>query len=174
VHADVLSRGDEQLGIVLELAEPVVAGEAEQAADATGLVVVVDVQADVGSRRLPADGATPTLRLEHPVVVLRGEPVLLLQVSLPDRLLDPTVLPIGRLLLPDPFGIGLRPLASLSAGSLLRYWVVAITRRSLSPITDLAFAAVPIAHPRGGIEVVEGLLETAEPTDLRSHRPIVL
>jgi hypothetical protein len=57
--------------IVLELAQPAIAVEAEQGPDATRLVTVVDVRG--GGH--PADGAEPTLGHEHRIGVIRGYPV---------------------------------------------------------------------------------------------------
>src|SRR5262249_55540694 len=52
-----------------------------QPAHLTGFVIVVDVQRQIAGL-LAADGAHPTLRFEHRVVLLNREPVLPLQMRL--------------------------------------------------------------------------------------------
>ena len=68
------------LEVVVELAECGVALEAEQPAHVAGLVVVIDVERLPRLRRPPTHRAPAPLLREPPLVVLRRDPVLALQV----------------------------------------------------------------------------------------------
>jgi hypothetical protein len=61
---------------VTEVAEGLIAAEAQHCADLAGQVVVVDVP----SRSLAADGAQPTLRFQDGVSLGGGDPVAAKQV----------------------------------------------------------------------------------------------
>jgi hypothetical protein len=71
VEADVVGRGTQQGGIVLELAQAAIAIETEQGSDAAGRMIVIDVD----RRRSLAYRTETTLLLEHRVCFFRCYPV---------------------------------------------------------------------------------------------------
>jgi hypothetical protein len=71
VPLDVVGGCTDHLRVVLELPQPTVAAGAQEGSHRAGDVVVVDVP----RRHVPADGAEPTLSVEHGTGVLRCDPV---------------------------------------------------------------------------------------------------
>lgn len=99
---EVGDRSFQPVGIVVELAEPGVAVDAEESSDSPGSMVVVNMEGSIGPRAFLAHGAEPTLRLLESGELLEGHVVLLAPLKdedLPGR-------EIGwcsELLLLDPF-----------------------------------------------------------------------
>jgi hypothetical protein len=82
----VVGSAAQECGILEEISEPDVAAPAEESAHHMGIVRVIDTERPL---RLPAHGAQAALALEHPVVILRREPVLPVQRAVTIALADP-------------------------------------------------------------------------------------
>jgi hypothetical protein len=72
----------EQIGIFAEQTQRVVATHAQESADFTASVIVINVQRDPGCRRVPTQCADPVLCLEDRVVLLDREAELVAQMNL--------------------------------------------------------------------------------------------
>ena len=76
----VVRCGLEPFSVVLEVAQPHVAAEAQDASHLTGLVVMVDVPLAFTSRLWRMTDSTPALLIEQTDHVVRRDPVLVVKV----------------------------------------------------------------------------------------------
>jgi hypothetical protein len=161
IAGEVSSRSYNSFFIVIELAQRDVATEAQNAAYATGFVVVVDV-VDV---RLAADRAAASLRCEESVEVFEREPVVPLEVTLA----------VGDLLLSrgskaihcrsNSFRVLSLPLCRAFDR---RARILPILQRANCKIAGLALKPVPIARARRGIEIAKRFLFRADSASLHA------
>jgi hypothetical protein len=129
----------------VELAERVVAPDAEQPTDLAGVVVVVDVQRDL-PRLLAADPTPATLSGKQVVVVGLRQPELPFQVALPRFRL--TTLAVLAPVLVQVFLVLLLP--ALDLGD--RVLAIGLVPRSLpDPMTRLALRTTTVPHASSSI-----------------------
>src|SRR4051794_33149703 len=103
VHGDVRGRLLQHIGVFLEQAQRMVAWLAQQPADYTRLVIVVDVKGLPYLRLPTADGASATLICDHLIVSLQREPEGSLQMT-------GTLTLFGRIQFPMLAPVGIEPL----------------------------------------------------------------
>src|SRR5687767_14491351 len=155
---EVVERVDQEVGAVAEVAQRVVAAEAEEAAYSLGAMLVVDVEGDAVGGPAPADGASPALSLQHGVVLLRSQTEFALEMA-------SSVVPglaSAQAVQPTTLGHSLRVGPSPRLGAFLRrLGIGAVARRGTLFEARFAVAPQAVDSPRGGVVVLQRLDEAA-------------
>jgi hypothetical protein len=144
----------EQLVLLAEVAQRVVAAEAEQSPDHARLVIVIDMQRPFLRPRLPADRADPALCVEHPLVVRERHPVLALEMALALRRL--ALRPPFVLELCCPVPVAVRHLPSTNAVAV-RLRVERSTGPLRREVARDAIGAMSVGHAGSSVELIERL-----------------
>src|SRR5437660_2408783 len=150
VEQEVVRGLGEQVGVLPEQAQGVVAAHAEDPPHLPGHVLVVHVQAHALPGQLPADGATTVLKRQQFVIFGLGQAERSLQMTLAIGDGFPARLDIRTLCRPVAFGVLPHPLSH----SLDCYFgVPEISSLALSCEALFAVVAVAVLHPLGFVEV---------------------